>query len=294
MIFLAAVSSFPMHTLIIADCMNASGKQELDSLVGPLTQVFGGKFADYGIQIADKTGSDTRRYLTSSNRETLLKIKAAGNPAVTTLSFSMEMGDDRKNYAKEIPYNPEESLEQNLTVMLVKILHVFESNILSRVQIASDPSLARMTVDKNIRAITPWESYLAPGNHELVLSLEGYSTLEKIIAVTPGNNRLNYTLIPLGRTDTVVVREMAGSPGRKMPAGLLLLAAGAGALLAGVSQWQYAKADKGYDNLVSNDRNQYDSLHRNASTFLILRNSGIFVSLSGIAIYFYGRAKNAR
>ena len=100
MIFLTAVSSFPMHTLIIADYQNASGKRELDSLVGPLMQAFSGKFADYGIRIEDKTGSDTRAYLTSSNRETLLKIKADGGTAVT-LFFPWKWGTTGKITQRE-------------------------------------------------------------------------------------------------------------------------------------------------------------------------------------------------
>ncbi len=283
---------FAGHNLIISEYSNSTGKQALDSVAAPIKEIFGSKFAAYGIEVLDATNSDTREFLSSNSHETILKIKAEGD-AATNIVFTIEVGDDRKIYTKQITYNDMESMDQNITVMTVKILHVFESAILSRVQITSDPTFAHIIIDKKVKAVTPWESYLAPGNHDISLELAGYEPLEKKLVVTPGNNRLNFTLMPIGMNDTIIVHEKP-LPKEKISSKTLFIISFAGALLAGVAQWQYSTTDKEYDQLISNDKGKYDALDKKAEYSMFLRNTGIVISVSGLCFCTYNRIKNGR
>ncbi|MFA6549606.1 MAG: PEGA domain-containing protein, partial [Candidatus Margulisiibacteriota bacterium] len=161
------------------------------------------------------------------------------------------------------------------------------------VQITSDPTYAHIIIDKKVKAVTPWESYLAPGNHGISLELAGYEPLEKKLVVTPGNNRLNFTLMPLGMNDTIIVKENP-LPKEKISSKTLFIVSFAGALLAGVAQWQYSAYDKEYDQLISNDKNKYDALDKRAEYSMFLRNTGIVISVSGLCFCTYNRIKNGR
>lgn len=274
---------FSLHTIIIADYRNNTSKEALDSLDSPLKEVFAAKFAGYGIQLENRTQSDTRSFLTSNTHETILRIQADGS-ASAILNFSIETGDDHKIQTKQIAYNFEEDIEQNLTAMAIKILHVFENTILSRVQITSDPTFAPILIDNKLKASTPWESYLPTGNHELAIKLEGFEPLEKTLAIVPGSNRLNFTLMPLGIKDTIIIHEKPKTVHSIAPAYFLALA-GAGLIITGIAQWQYSDADKKYQALVSNNKQDYDELHQQSELALIIRNSGIGFSISGIIAY---------
>jgi hypothetical protein len=182
------ILSHSTHNLIIADFINETEIKELGQISKSIQTAFAEKFAGYGIKIIDKTEDEDRDFICATKSETVLRGKAIQKDSIY-ISFKIEVGEERKTYFKKVPYNSQESLEQNMTIMMVKILHVFENNILSLVQITTEPSSAELVIDSRIRSLTPWESYLPKGNHRVKLYLGGYNPIDKNIVVLPGNNR---------------------------------------------------------------------------------------------------------
>jgi hypothetical protein len=275
--------SWAAHELILADFSNKSSRTELSSIATPMQEVLSAKFSPYGIRGIDRTQDPSRQNLVSTQSRTLIRGELIEGDTLL-LRFTLEIGDDRRMVVKEAVYNPLETLDQNLTVISVKILHALEENVLSRVQIVSDPSITTLSLDNRIQSETPWESYLSNGRHSLHLSLAGYLPLEKEISVAPGNNRFTFVLVPVKLTDSVTAsqKEMKAFSHKRA---YLALAVGLLCSAAGVAfQTQYTRTDDKYDHLISRNTDDYSSLHSKAENYLVARN--ISLGVGGIALGF--------
>ncbi|MFH0920043.1 MAG: PEGA domain-containing protein [Fibrobacterota bacterium] len=276
------------------DFSNQTTRTELSFLAGPLVENFSIKFSPYGIHAFDRTNDPAGTAMVSSLTQTILRCEALETDSSPVIRLRLETGDDRRMLVKDVPYNLQEPLDQNLTIIGVKILHAMEESVLSRVQVISNPSIASLTLDGRIQNETPWESYLSNGRHLLKFSLAGYEPLETSIAIAPGNNRFSFTLVPVKTSETAVIegnRLMRNSSYR-----IPLVLTFAFAALGGISHSLYLRTNDEYGRMVSSDKNEYDNLNDKAENYLKLRNAsagGFAISGIVLALKLMRRAKQS-
>jgi hypothetical protein len=185
-------------------------------------------------------------------------------------------GIEGKTFRREIPYDGGASLTDNARALSLKLLNLFERQILSRVQVKSDPPGATVEID-TLNGFTPFESFLTTGPHVLTLRLDRHFPVAETLMVSPGNNRFQFSLVAL---PGVSPPALSATPRRRSDAFYYWATAGAG-VLAAVAQGFYYRTDRAYDRLVSGDEKEYHQLHSSAQRYFYLRNGSL--ALFGVA-----------
>ncbi|MBL8026611.1 MAG: hypothetical protein JNL74_09380, partial [Fibrobacteres bacterium] len=194
--------------------------------------------------------------------------------------FTITSSKTGDTYEREIPWDTAQTARQNLTLISSKLIRLFEENLLARVQLQSEPPEADLLIDNSIKAVTPFETFLPLGRHTFLLTLAGHDTLDTKESVAPGNNRFSFllkpkTIKPPPERISVVIREKEHSPLPWFIASGVLLTVGV------IAEAFYINTDKEYDNLVSNDKSEYDNLDREANRWILVRNvTGITCSIT--------------
>lgn len=284
-ILLFIISSFvavQSHSLILGGFKNRSACKTLDSLPDALSRAFDGKFTGFGIKVIRHENEGASQYY-STMEETILFTECSGADTIW-VRFRIETGDDRRVFQKEFVYDTQAALDQNIVVMMVKIMAVFENQILSITQVASEPLFADLMIDNASVRKTPWEGRLSRGPHLLRLTMPGYVPFEKRITVLPGNNRFEYSLLPENQNPVWPPPEKKRILEKKF-----LLPAIAGLVVGVTGQVFYRGASRDYDALISPNRRDYDAFHNKATAWLWTRNSAFGISLvaTGLTIYSY-------
>ncbi|OGJ86766.1 MAG: hypothetical protein A2268_13930 [Candidatus Raymondbacteria bacterium RifOxyA12_full_50_37] len=278
---LATCPLYAAHTLVLGEFTNQSGNPALDSIQSVLETELIRQAGGHGLQVVGVSQAGEETGISAAADRSILHVQAnAGSPAIITATI--ETGSTSKTHEKTILYNSEESIAQNMTILIVKILHVLEEQASARVQIFSEPSEAQLVINRKIMAATPWESVLPYGSHQVNLMKNKYAPISETIAVVPGNNQFRYTLAGL-QAEKPRITPITLGPAERPVAVYWAIIAGS-ALFFASAQFLHASADNEYTDLVSGNAKDYDRLHEKAQQYLYLRNISI-VTFSGASLW---------
>jgi hypothetical protein len=277
-----------LDTLVLASCTYSSDTSTIINIEDSLTSVFAPRLLNYGLILIDsaKIPSYETCYPTESRSVLRCQISSTSSSEMR-IRFSVITGKDGAKYERDLIWDKAQSARQNLTLMTSKLIRLFEENLLARVQLQSDPSSANLLIDGTIKTVTPFETFLPLGRHKFFLTLKGYDNLETSEVVAPGNNRFSFLLKPTPvavkpeRVSIVIKEKETTSSLQWFIASGLLLTVGL------IAEGFYVDTDYDYDNLVTNDRNAFNNLDREANRWLFIRNTTVITCSITTAYAFY-------
>jgi hypothetical protein len=184
----------------------------------------------------------------------------------------LEMGINQARVEKTIVVNETESLEQNLETIVRRVGSAYEEKYFALVQVFTRPSKCSLSINKKALGTTPYESVFPVGRAFLTLRKPGYTPLNIDIRVLPGNNRMSFNLQKKKKSIWQRWYTYTFIGGWLGLAGSFYLHA------------SYQSERSLYGSVRSGDQSDYDKHYDAAQRYLVLRNVGLCVSVSLIAL----------
>jgi hypothetical protein len=280
-------------TILIYDFQNNTGQSRWDRACDSIPECLAREFKPYHIQvqIKDSIIKQPEQAPASSDEETIIFGYLHEENGRIKIRGYFKMDVEQTLFKKEIEYKSNESAEENVRSLALKIIYAYEKKHLANLQIFTDPEGAEIFIGSDSVGKSPWEALFPKGHHTMLIQMNGCLPAIKEFVVGKGENKFTFVLSPeAAGPDTVIKEVVVHDPaaGKSRKSRISLYTAIGFAVLAGASQILYNYyGSSDYYMKKTNDQEFLDKQYTKRNLLLYTRNASIISSTGFLMNYLF-------